>query len=508
MQNRKHRLFVAVVSSTLFLVGGASFFASSPIGFWKGDSISKEVLNETVSETDNDHAIPREFSLSEPSFPDRVCNIDDFGAIGDGNTMNTRAFAAAINECANRGGGKVLVPKGKWLTGPVVLKDNIWLFLEKDAEILFSVERADYLPVVRSRFEGVEYFGYSSPLSARNAENIAITGEGTINGQAEKSWWTSVDDPEVAISLVELYRMGQDGVPIENRIFGEKKGLRPAFVELFECRTVLIDGVTFVNGPMWTIHPLYSDTVSIRNIAIQTHDGRNTDGIVVDSSQNVSIKDSRFSTGDDAVSIKSGRDNDGMRIGRPSKNIFIGNCVVEDAHAAIAIGSEVSGGIYDIFVDTIRVKNADFGIRMKSSPGRGASVHTIRIRDMDIENARISALELDQMTGEAVSVGVALTDFHDIRIENIRCGWTRKPLRFNGAAEQSPYDITLRDFTISASGTASLENVRDVLVKNLTLTSSRKGKDAGMEIVGSHNVVLDHTNLPPSRILCKDGCIY
>lgn len=499
----KRIYFVCMGIPLLFVV--VIFFRE--IYFGKQE-VKNMIALERISTDHEESPFPEMTSLTEPSFPDRVCSIADFGAIGDGDTMNTRAFDAAINECANHGGGKVLVPKGKWLTGPVALKDNIWLFLEKDAEILFSIQKSDYLPVVRSRFEGVEYFGYSSPLSARNAENIAITGEGTINGQAEKSWWTSVDDPEVAVSLVELYRMGQDGEPVENRVFGEGRGLRPAFVELFECHTVLIDGVTFLNGPMWTIHPLYSDTVSIRNIVVQTHDGRNTDGIVVDSSQNVSIKDSRFATGDDAIAIKSGRDNDGMRIGRPSKNVLIRNCVVEDAHAAIAIGSEVSGGIHDIFVDTIRVKNADFGIRMKSSPGRGASVHTIRIRNMDIENARIAALELDQMTGEAVSVGVALTDFHDIHIENVRCGWTRKPLRFNGSAEQPPYDITLRDFTIAASGTASLENVQDVLIKNFTLTSSRKGKDPGMDIVGSHHVILDQTNLPQSRILCKDGCVY
>lgn len=510
MANKKQLLTVVALSiSALFLIGGALFFKINFIAHKKNDTLSKEAARETVKGVDsNTLTIPQTLSLSEPVFPDRVCNIMDFGAIGDGQTMNTDAFREAIAECSRLGGGKIVVPKGEWLTGPIVLQNNIWLFLEQDSEILFSAQKNDYLPVVRSRFEGVEYYNYSPPLSARNAKNIAITGKGTLNGQAEKSWWTSVDDPRVAASMMELYTMGQNGTPINDRVFGGEKGLRPAFIEFFECQTVLIEGVTFVNGPMWTIHPLYSDTLTIRDVSIRTHDGRNTDGIVVDSSQNVVIEGSKFSTGDDAIAIKSGRDNDGMRVGRPSKNILIKNCAVEEAHAAIAIGSEVSGGIQDVFVDTMHVKEADFGIRMKSSPGRGASVHTIRIQNMNIESARIAAIELDQMTGEAVSVGTDLTDFSDIRIANIRCDWTRKPFLLNGAAENPPYDIELNNLSLSASGTALLKNVQQILLKDITFASSRKGKEAGLEVIDSKDIVIDQINLPKERILCAKGCTY
>ena len=499
-----------------FLIGIIIFcvsFATSIILFRYPSQKEKAGGNNVSSqrellETHDDDSFPQTLSLAEPVFPDRVCNIVDYGAVSDGNIMSTHAFAAAIEYCAKLGGGKVLVPSGTWLTGAIVLKSNIQLHLDKGAKILFSSNIDEYLPLVRSRFEGVEYYNYSAPLSARNAKNVAITGEGTIDGQAEKSWWVSVDEPIVTTSLLELYRMGQDGVPLENRVFGKGKGLRPAFVEFFECNTVLISGVTFINGPMWTIHPLYSDTVSIRNITIQTRDGRNTDGIVVDSSRNVSIEDSDFSTGDDAIAIKSGRDNDGMRVGRPSENILIKNCTVDEAHAALALGSEVSGGVRDVFVDTIHVKNADFGIRMKSSPGRGASVHAIRIRNITIDNARIAAIEVDQMTGENVSVGTALTDFSDIQIENIACSWTRKPILINGSPEKPPHDISMTGLSISASGTAFMQNVRNMLVENLTLNSSRKGKESGIEIADSENVVIRQTNLSKERIICRSGCTY
>ncbi|QQR77880.1 MAG: glycoside hydrolase family 28 protein [Candidatus Moraniibacteriota bacterium] len=505
MKNTKNFLIIIII----FCV----FFATSMMFFRyhsqkeKGGDNNNSPQGELLRSHDED-LFPQTLSLAEPVFQDRVCNIVDYGAVGGGKIMNTHAFAAAIADCAKLGGGEVLVPSGVWLTGAIALESNIQLHLDKGAKILFSGNIDEYLPLVRSRFEGVEYYNYSSPLSARNAKNVAITGEGTIDGQAEKSWWTSIDEPIVTTSMSELYRMGQDGVPLENRIFGKDKGLRPAFVEFFECNTVLIDGVTFVNGPMWTIHPLYSDTVSIRNITIRTRDGRNTDGIVVDSSRNVSIEDSHFSTGDDAIAIKSGRDNDGMRVGRPSENILIKNCTVEEAHAALALGSEVSGGVRDIFVDTIHVKDADFGIRMKSSLGRGASVQAIRIRNITIDNARIAAIELDQMTGENVSVGTALTDFGDIHIENIACGWTRKPILINGSPEKPPHDISLTHLSISASGTAFMENVRNVRIENLTLNSSRKGKESGIEIADSEQVVIRQTNLPKEKIICRSGCMY
>ncbi len=329
--------------------------------------------------------------IEETGFPNRTCLITRYGAIKGGKVSNTDAFAKAIDDCATSGGGTVLVPPGIWLTGPVHLKSNINLHLKKGAEILFSTDFNEYLPTVFSRFEGIEYYNYSAPIYTINAVNVAITGEGTLNGQGS-AWW-NIGNWSRAVT--QLYTMGDDHIPVSKRVFGTMQAaLRPAFIDFVNCRDVLVEGVKIVNGPMWTIHPLYSTNVVIRGVTVNTNPGPSTDGVIIDSSQSVLIENSTFNTGDDAIVLKSGRNKDGIRIHRPTENVIIRHNTIQNAHAAVALGSETSGDIRNVFVSDISADNVFFGLRIKSSRGRGGIVENIFAQNIRMRRATIDAIQI------------------------------------------------------------------------------------------------------------------
>ncbi|MHC4622114.1 MAG: glycoside hydrolase family 28 protein, partial [Planctomycetota bacterium] len=236
--------------------------------------------------------------------------------------MNTKAFAAAVAACNEAGGGKVIVPPGTWLAGPIHLRSNVNLHLESGAEIRFSTDFEDYLPVVFTRYEGIECYNYSPPIYANDCTNIAVTGSGKLNGQGQ-AWWTKKQkQKEAAQKLHEMTR----GVPVKDRIFGRPDAfLRPSFIQFINCRDVLLEGVTVGSGPMWTIHPVYCENVIVRKVTLHTK-GPNNDGVNPDSCKNVLIEYCNFDTSDDAIAVKSGRDEDGWRVGRPSENIVVRHC--------------------------------------------------------------------------------------------------------------------------------------------------------------------------------------
>lgn len=326
------------------------------------------------------------FDMKKPQLPaiaDKNCEITKYGAISGGKTKNTQAFSSAIEDCAGSGGGKIIVPAGKWLTGPIHFKSNIELVVEKGAEIVFSDDPNDYLPVVFTRFEGMELYNYSPFIYAKDCENVAITGEGVLNGQGEK-WQEKINKQGHAVR--KLYRMASQGVPVEERIFGANEaGLRSSFIEFISCNKALIENVTIKDSPFWTVHPLYSDNVTIRKIRVMTNN-RNSDGVVVDSSTNTLVEDSYFETGDDAISIKSGRNEDGLRVNKPSENVIIRNCRVEQGHSAFSIGSEISANVKNILIDHCQFRNTDWGIRIKSEMGRNGTVEDIWAKNIFFQN--------------------------------------------------------------------------------------------------------------------------
>jgi polygalacturonase len=321
-----------------------------------------------------------------PTFPDRTFAVTNYGAKGDGVTDSTKAFKEAIDACHDAGGGRVVVPAGVFMTGAIQLKSNVDLDLASGAIIRFSTDPKSYLPVVFTRYEGTEVMNYSPFIYALGQENIAITGAGTLDGQASKSVWYSwkqIPDPR------ELVDMGNRNVPVDQRIFGEGRHLRPNFIQPVRCRNVLIQGVHITDSPMWVMNPLYCTNVTVDSVTVACR-GPNTDGCDPDSCTDVLIKDCHFSDGDDCIAIKSGRDVDGRRVNIPSRNIVIQNCVFQDGHGGVTVGSETSGGVEDVFAEDCHFDspNLDIAMRLKSGMTRGGVIQRIFIRNCAVKSAK------------------------------------------------------------------------------------------------------------------------
>jgi polygalacturonase len=395
-----------------------------------------------------------------PTFPDKIFLITNYGAIGDGKTDCTQAFHKAIQECNTSGGGKVTVPPGIFLTGAIHLKSNVDLHVQANATILFYREPEKYLPLVYTRFEGVECMNYSPFIYAYGQENIAITGKGTLDGQAgNENWWAwkgreeygwDSSEPNGNQDIVRLYQMSEDGIPVEQRIFGEGSYLRPNFIQLYRCKNILIEGVNIKRSPMWAVHPVLCDNVSIQNVVILSH-GPNNDGCNPESSKNVLIKDCLLDTGDDCIAIKSGRNSDGRRVNVPSENIIIQGCTMRDGHSGVAIGSETSGNVRNIFVENCLMDspNLERALRIKTNSVRGGTVENIYFRNVTVGEVRDAVIRVNFNYGER-DAGQYTPIVRNIFIENVTskkseyavsiAGYERSPVsnlnlyacRFNG----------------------------------------------------------------------------
>lgn len=351
-----------------------------------------------------------------PEFPDRQYIITNYGAMGNGTFDCTEAFRKAIDECTQAGGGKVIVPEGTFLTGAIHLRNNVNLCVEKSAVIRFSTNPASYLPVVFTRYEGTEVMNYSPFVYAYGQTNIAITGEGTLDGQASDTvWhnWTHYDEPR------RLVEMGNRGVPVIQRIFGAGHHLRPNFVEPVRCKNVLIAGVTILNSPMWVLSPVYCTNVTVRNVTVNTT-GANTDGCDPDSCTDVLIKDCTFSDGDDCIAIKSGRDRDGQRIAIPCQNLVVEGCNFEAGHGGIGIGSETSGGIRNVFGENCHFDSPDLrmAIRLKTNPARGGYIENVFVRDCSVKTAQVGIHMTLRYDSSGAMEGESVPIIRDIDIDN------------------------------------------------------------------------------------------
>jgi polygalacturonase len=294
------------------------------------------------------------------------------------------AIQTAIDNLTKIGGGRVQIPAGEWyIAGPLRLTSNINLHLEDGAILRFSDDPDDYLPAVLTRWEGTELFGYSPLIYAYHAHNIAITGKGTIHGNRSSKgsdWeWNQGSQQK------RLRAMGRDGEPVQDRLFGKRGMLQPSLIQFFGCSTAMIDGVTTKDAPLWGIHLVYSSDITVRNVHVDSF-ASNNDGIDVDSSYRVLIEKCSFKTGDDCIAIKSGRDLDGRYIATPSEKIVIRECTMETSKSAgIAIGSEMSGGIRDVFIHGCTMGTVDTVIDVKSNLDRGGMVERIRAWDINVE---------------------------------------------------------------------------------------------------------------------------
>jgi len=408
-----------------------------------------------------------------PDFPDRTFDISDYGAVPEPNKKNTNAFAAAIADCAEAGGGRVRVPAGTWLTGPIHLKSNVNLHLERDAVVRFSTNFEDYLPPVFTRYEGIECYNYSPLIYANGCTNIAITGPGRLDGQGKAWWRLRRKQDDVVRRLHDMTR----GIAVTDRIFAsEQAPLRPSFIQTVNCRNVLIEGVTVGSGPMWTIHPLYCENVIVRGVTFITR-GPNNDGVDPDSSRNVLIENCNFDTSDDAIGIKSGRDEDGWRVGRPCENIVIRNCrfgLGSKCDGVVSIGSEMSGDVRNVFIHHCSFEGTDRGIRIKSRPGRGGVVENIWIEDINIGSIRGEPILLNMQYESGIEPFLKkLPAFRNVHIKNVTCRHAEKAGQIRGLSEQFVEDVVFENYSVGAEEGFSCANARGVKLINLHIVPQK-----------------------------------
>jgi polygalacturonase len=404
--------------------------------------------------------------LETPAFPDRLFDARDYGAVDGEGTANTQAFGRAVEACHEAGGGVVRVPPGSWLTGPIHLRSNVNLHLERGALLRFSTQPADYLPAVFTRWEGVECHNYSPLIYACDCENVAITGEGVLDGQGRAWWhWKKRQGP----AAQALYDAEFQRIPVTQRVYGsEEAALRPSFLQPIRCRNVLVEGVTFLNGPMWTVHPVYCENVVVQGVTVNS-EGPNTDGLNPDSCRNVLVEGCSFSTGDDCIAINSGMNEDGWRVARPCENVVIRDCTMHEGHGAVTIGSGMSGGVRNVHVSHCNVTGGDQGIRLKSMPGRGGFVENVHFEHIHMAGVRQEAIVLTMFYGSstAPSRSDAAPVFREIHIRDVACDSAGTAIAICGLSRPSIERILLEDLRLNAVAGIRCHDVHDLTFRNV-----------------------------------------
>ena len=388
--------------------------------------------------------------IKAPVFPDRVFDVTDYGAVAEG-AICTDAFRKAIEACNEAGGGRVLVPKGEFLSGAIHLLSNVELHLVEEATIKFSTNPKDYLPVVLTRFEGCELYNYSPLIYALEQENIAVTGKGVLDGQASlDNWWKwKGKNRDDAFSQKEpnsnprLLKMMMEGVPTEERIFGDGYYLRPSFVQPYKCKNVLIEDITIIRPPMWMIHPVLSENITVRGVTVVSPDAPNGDGCDPEASKDILIEDCEFNTGDDCIAIKSGRNRDGYDIGIPTQNVIIRNCKMLDGHGGVVLGSETSGGVSNVYVYNCEMSspNLERALRLKSNKIRGGVIENVFLRDIKVGVVNNAAIRINQnYHTKAANSPIRYTTYRNIFVENMTCEKADYAIQIMGL-EEHPIEI-------------------------------------------------------------------
>lgn len=448
--------------------------------------------------------------VSAPTIPDYEVTVTDFGAVGDGETLCTEAFAKAIDALTEKGGGHLIVPRGVWHTGPIVLKSNIDLHLEMGAVILFAADESLY-PLIETSFEGLDTRRCQSPLSAKGAENISVTGQGAIDGNGQ--YWRPVKKSKVTDgqwkSLTSSggvtkkniwmpsdgYAKGDSaanmnvptGVRTEEDWNSIRRFLRPVMVSLVNCKNVLLQGVIFQNSPAWNLHPLMCENIIIEDVLVRNPSyAQNGDALDLESCKNALIINSKFDAGDDGICIKSGKDADGRRRGMACENVVVDGCTVFAGHGGFVVGSEMSGGVKNIYVADCQFLGTDVGLRFKSTRGRGGIVENIYIDGISMNDIKNDAITFNMYYG-GKSVAEVLADgdnpdtadiqpvdettpiFRNIDIKNVVCNGCGRPMEFTGLPEMPIDGITLKDINIITKGEPVFENAKNITQTNVNI---------------------------------------
>ncbi|MEU8569337.1 glycoside hydrolase family 28 protein [Streptomyces pathocidini] len=417
--------------------------------------------------------------VAPPRFPDREFPVTRYGARGDGRTDCTEAIRRAIADCHAAGGGHVTIPRGTYATGAIHLLSNVDLHVEAGARLAFSRDPAAYLPVVLSRFQGVECYAYSPFIYARGQENIAVTGAGTLDGRADEThWWPWSGQeefgwrpgiPQQEDDWPALWRQAEYGAPVAERVYGAGHWFRPNFIEPYGCRNVLIEGVTIIRSPMWEIHPVLCSNVLVQDVVIDSP-GPNNDGVDPESCRDVVIRRCTINAGDDCIAIKSGREADGRRVNVPSENILIEDCDLRHRYGAITLGSDLTGGVRNVFVRNCRIGGPGlyFGLYIKTNSVRGGFAENIHLDGITVSNLTKEFVTCDFFRGEGDS-GDQTPVVRNIDIRNVTVGRARRALLARGYERSRIEGLRLTDcaFGELAEGDR-LENVEGLVLDNVT----------------------------------------
>ena len=451
MTNQKFQYFYST-DNIRFIPYGTSFFI--PFGFWKGARIALYCYNKeqeagTASfqwfiykhdgpQNKIDNAAEQIISnIARTSFPHKKIKVICPDSASNQKGHSRQLIQRAIDSCSLAGGGHVIISKGiYYLKGNLVLKSDVNLHLEKDAYLLFSGKADDFLPEVWTRWEGTELYGHSPMIYAKHATNIAITGQGTIDAQGGREFasWSQIEVSD----RNRLRKMGEKLIPVTERIVGKGTILRPSCIQFMGCSRILVEGITIKNSPFWTIHPVYCDNVIVRSITIDSH-YPNNDGCDPESTSNVLIEKCIFRTGDDAIAIKAGRDADGREIGRPSKNIVIRNCLFQSECNGLCIGSEMSGGVENVYMDNIQIGTVKNALYFKSNRDRGGYIRNIQVSNITIERSKGAILRFET-NYFGFRGGRHASQYENFRISNVKAdcsdhyaifmdGYEEKPIR-------------------------------------------------------------------------------
>ena len=397
-------------------------------------------------------------------------SIADFGARTDG-TLCTRAIEGAMAACEKAGGGRVVVPKGRWLTGAIRFRSNCELFLAEDAEVLFSQKSADYLPAVHTSWEGIECWNYCPLVYAYCCTNVAITGTGTLRayeGEWQKTaWYPWVWQKNgVGAARRQLYDWGATDCPVEQRQIWKMKNAntRPHFVQFNRCKGVRWDGFKVRNSPFWTLHLYLCDGVEVRGLDVCAH-GNNNDGIDIEMSRNVLVENCTFDQGDDGVVIKSGRNRDAWRLHTPTENVLIRNCYVKNAHTVLGVGSEISGGVRNVRMENCRAETPHRVFYLKTNHRRGGFLENITCENVTCREASASVFEIDTDVlyewAKFPDYKTEITRISDITARNISVGTAKDVVRLKGDARLPPRNIVAENLVVDKV-TGKRQDVKNV----------------------------------------------
>jgi len=415
--------------------------------------------------------------IKAPEFPSRQFVVTAYGAKPDGVTDSSAAFRSAIDACRNAGGGRVVVPQGRFLTGAIRLRSNVNLHVSDGATIAFDTDPSKYLPLVLTRFEGTELMNYSPFIYALDERNVAITGKGTLDGQADEAHWWSWRAGQ-APARNRLIQMAVDGVAPDRRVFGDGSAkLRVNFIQPYRCTNVLIEDVTVLNSPMWELNPVLCTNVTVRGLNIRSH-GPNNDGCDPESCRDVLIEKCTFDTGDDCIALKSGRNEDGRRLHAPIENVVIRECEMRDGHGGVVIGSEISGGARNIFAEKCRMDSPrlDRVLRFKNNAARGGLIERVAMRDITVGEVAEAIVAADFYYEEGKN-GAYTPVLRDVDVRNVTSRKSKYAFLLRGFEDSPVTNVRVTDCTFDGVQSPDvLEGVKDLVLKNVKINGRARNE--------------------------------